>query len=100
MAFLIGIAGHCRYAMPNAKFLIHDGSNFILNSGAKAQDQMKFNKEVDKRVRNFIVSHTCIKPKEYTKNQRVEWYMFADQAKKKGCIDKLIGLDCDIEEVV
>ncbi len=29
MGFLIGLAGHRRYATKNAKFLMHDGSQFI-----------------------------------------------------------------------
>ncbi len=39
MGFLIGLAGHKRFATRNAKYLMHDGSNFIYNSGAKAQDR-------------------------------------------------------------
>ena len=50
MGFLIGLAGHKRFATPNAKFLMHDGSNFIWNSGAKAQDQMEFQKRVEDRI--------------------------------------------------
>lgn len=36
MGFLIGLAGKKRFAMPNATFLMHDGSNFIWTSGSKA----------------------------------------------------------------
>ena len=35
MGFLIGLAGRKRYAAQNAKFLMHDGSNLIWNSGAR-----------------------------------------------------------------
>lgn len=42
MGFLIGLAGHKRYATRNAKFLHHDGTNVIINSGTKAKDQMEF----------------------------------------------------------
>lgn len=42
MGFLIGLAGHERYATPNATFLMHDGSNFVFNSTAKVGDQLKF----------------------------------------------------------
>ena len=100
MGFLIGIAGHKRYATENAKFLIHDGSNFIYNSGAKAQDQMEFNKKVEERVKQYIVSRTHISPELYDQRQRMEWYMFADEAKELGITDFIIGQDCSLDEVI
>ena len=100
MGFLISLAGHKRYAMPNAKFLLHDGSNFVWNSGAKAQDQMEFNKRQELRIRDYVLSHSNIKQEEYDSNLRVEWYMFADEAKKNGCTDYIISIDCPLEEVI
>ena len=100
MGFLIGIAGHKRFATKNAKYLIHDGSNLVWNSGAKAQDQMEFYKRVDTRIRDFIISHSKITEREYDKKLRVEWYLFADEAKEKGFVDCIIGEDCDIEDIV
>lgn len=100
MGFLIGLAGHKRYASQNAKYLMHDGSNFIYNSGAKAQDQMEFNKKVEERVRDYILSKTKIAPKVYDQRKRIEWYMFADEAKELGVTDYIIGVDCDIDEVI
>ena len=100
MGFMIGIAGHKRFAMPNAKFLIHDGSNFIYNSGAKAQDQMEFNKRVEERVKKLILNSGKIEEEEYENKKRVEWYMFADEAKEKGFVDYIIGEDCSIDDIV
>ncbi len=100
MGFLIGLAGQKRYAMPNAKFLMHDGDNFIHTSGAKAQDQMRFQGKVEERIRAYVLEHTKISEQEFDNNIRVEWYMFADEAKKYGVTDYIIGLDCTIEEIV
>ena len=100
MGFLIGIAGHKRFATKNAKFLMHDGSNFIYNSGAKAQDQMEFHKKVEARVKDYILTMSNLAEEEYDKNLRVEWYMFADEAKQKGFVDMIIGEDCDIDAIV
>ncbi len=83
MGFLIGIAGHKRFAMPNAKFLMHDGSNFVYSSTAKAQDQMEFQKKVEQRVKTYIMSKSKIAEEEYDSKYRVEWYFFADEAKEK-----------------
>lgn len=100
MGFLIGLAGTKRFAMRNAKFLMHDGSNFVYNSGAKAQDQMEFRRRVEDRIKQYILSRSKITSKEYDSKLRVEWYLFADEAKDKGFCDYIIGDDCDIDEVI
>lgn len=100
MGFLIGISGHKRYATRNAKYLMHDGSNFVYNSGAKAQDQMKFNSRVEDRIKEYILSRSNLSSEEYDAKLRVEWYMFADEAKERGFVDYIIGEDCDIDEVI
>ena len=100
MGFLIGLAGHKRFAMPDAKYLMHDGSNFIYNSGAKAQDQMEFQRRVEERVKQYILSRSSLTEKEYDNKLRVEWYMFAEEAKSKGFVDYIIGIDCDIDTIV
>ena len=100
MGFLIGLAGHKRFAMPHAKFLMHDGSQFIYNSGAKAQDQMEFNRRVEERVKRYILSRSNMTSEEYDSKLRVEWYLFSDEAKEKGFVDYIIGEDCDIDTVI
>lgn len=100
MGFLIGLAGHQRYATRNAKFLMHDGSNFIYNSGAKAQDQMEFRKRVEERIKQYVLSRSKITDEEYDSKLRVEWYLFANEAKEKGFVDFILGEDCDINEII
>lgn len=100
MGFLIGLAGHKRFATKNAKFLMHDGTNFVWDSGAKAQDRMEFNKKLEDRVREYILTRSKLTPEEYANKFRVEWYMFSDEAKEKGFVDYIIGEDCDIDEVI
>lgn len=100
MGFLIGLAGHKRFATQNAKFLMHDGSNFVYNSGAKAQDQMEFQKRVEERVKQYILSRSKITSEEYDSKLRVEWYLFADEAKEKGFTDYILGTDCDINDII
>lgn len=100
MGFLIGLAGHLRFATKNAKFLMHDGSNFVFNSGAKAQDQMEFQRRIEKRIKEYVISRSNVTEEEYNSKLRVEWYMFADEAKDKGFVDCIIGEDCDIDSVI
>lgn len=68
MGFLIGLAGHKRFAVPNAKFLMHDGSNFIWDSGAKAQDKMEFQKKVEARIRQYVVERSILQKRNTTAN--------------------------------
>lgn len=100
MGFLIGLSGHKRYATGNAKFLMHDGSHFICNSSTKARDQMRFNDRVEERIKEYVLSHSNLDSDEYDAKLRVEWYMFADEAKERGFVDCIIGEDCDIDEVI
>lgn len=100
MGFLIMLAGHKRLSMPNAKFLLHDGSNFAWNSNAKIKDQMEFQERAEARVKDYITSRTSIGSDEYDSKYRVEWYMFADEAKEKGVIDGIIGEDVNIYGII
>lgn len=100
MGFLIGLAGHKRFAMPTAKYLMHDGSNFVFNSGAKAQDQMRFQQRVEGRIKQYVLSRSNVTSEEYDSNLRVEWYLFADEAKEKGFVDCIIGIDCELDEII
>lgn len=100
MGFLIGIAGAKRYCMRNSTFLMHDGNSAVWNSGAKAQDQMEFNKKYDDRIKSYVISRSKLTEEEYNAKLRVEWYMFPEEAKEKGFTDYIIGVDCDIDEII
>ena len=100
MGFLIGLAGHKRFAAKNAKFLMHDGSNFVYGNSSKVQDRVRFDARVEERIREYVLSRSHVTPEEYDSKFRVEWYMFADEAKEKGFTDYIIGVDCDIDEIV
>lgn len=100
MGFLIGLAANRRYATKNAKFLMHDGQNFVWNSSSKVKDQMKFQELIEQRVKEYILSRSKLTSKEYDDKLRVEWYMYSDEAKEKNFVDYIIGEDCDIDEII
>lgn len=100
MGFLIGIAGHKRFATKHAKFLMHDGSQFVFNSSSKLQDQMEFQMKIENSVKEYTLEHSKVTSEQYDEKRRVEWYMFSSEAKELGFIDCIIGEDCDINEVV
>ena len=100
MGFLIGLAGHKRYSSKNAKYLMHDGSYLIFNSGMKAQDQMEFQRRIEEKVKAYVLERTKITSEMYDEQMRKEWHMFSDEAKELGVTDYIIGEDCDLDEIV
>lgn len=100
MGLIVGLVGHKRFGTMSSTYLCHDGFNMVCNSGAKANDVMEFNRNVDDHVKNIVISNTKITERDYDDNLRKEWYLFAEEAKEKGIIDYIIGVDCDIDEVV
>ena len=100
MGFLIGLAGHKRFATKNAQLLMHDGTSMIYNSGAKVHDQIEFNRRIEERIKEYVLARSKLTPEEYDNKFRVEWYLFADEAKKYGFVDSIIGEDCPIDAVI
>lgn len=100
MAAIVGLAGTKRYATKNASFLIHDGAVSIQDSGSKVHDFIKFDKKLNDRIKNFVLEHSTITAKLFNSRARNEWYFFADDAKKYGMIDGIIGEDISLEEVI
>ena len=100
MGALIGIAGHKRYATKHAKILIHDGSMMTFDSGTKVVDQVRFHEKIFARIKKYLIERSKITSEEYDAMRRAEWYMFADEAKEKGLVDYIIGVDCDVDEIV
>lgn len=100
MGFLIYIVGHKRFASKSATFLMHDGSIQLGDSGSKTRDYMRFDEEVEKRTKDMVLEKTGITAEMYDSKMREEWYMFADEAKELGIVDSIIGVDCELDDVI
>lgn len=62
---------------------------------------MEFEKtQTEKRIRELVIGCTNITSKLYGENLRKEWYFYADEAKKLGVTDYIVGVDCDINAVI
>lgn len=91
MAFHIFISGHKRFTYPDAVFLHHDGSDGSIDSSCKFRDYADFLKRHrDKVIKPHTLRHTKITEEDFDKNERVEWYIFADEAKELGITDYVI----------
>lgn len=98
--FLVFLAGHKRFSMPNATFLLHDGEMGVMNSIAKTHDYMAFSRETEEMIRSYILEHSTVSPEEYDRRYRTEWYMLPKAAKENGFVDCIIGEDCPLDEIL
>ena len=101
MAFIIYLAGHKRFTMPHATFLMHDGSTLGFGSAAKVKDQIEFETgKMEQMTRAFIMERTNIKPDFYEAKYRVEFYFLPDEAKELGVAHYIIGEDCTMQDIL
>lgn len=101
MGFLIAISGHKRYCMPHAEYLMHEGFTGAFDNLSKAKDRIDFEAgEMEKMTRKFVLAHTKMDADFYEKKYRCEFYFLPETAKELGVVDKIIGADCDIDEIV
>lgn len=100
MGFIIYAVGHKRFASRNATFLMHDGSMQASGSTSKTRDYMEFNDRIDGRCKDIVIATTNISSELYDEQLRKEWYMFADEAKSLGVVDYIIGVDCELDDVI
>lgn len=91
MAFLIGIAGHKRFALPYTTFLLHEGSSFAGGASNKVQDRVKFDERVEKEViKPHVLKHSKMTAHEYDVLARVEYYLLPNDAMERGFIDEIV----------
>lgn len=99
-AYMIYVAGHVRYAFPYTSFLQHDGETQIANSSGKAKDTMDFMNRMSEETKDLILSRTNISEEDYDKNYEKEWWMQTVTAKELNVVQKIIGQDCEISEIL
>lgn len=93
---LLLMAGHKRLIFDSTSVLIHDGSSGAIGDTGKVIDNLEFTKEMEVRVRDFILKHTKIPADLLDKNYRRDWFLFSEDVIKYGIADKIIT---DIDEV-
>ena len=87
---LLLMAGHKRYIFPHTSCLIHDGSSGAIGSIGKMLDNLEFTKELEVRMKAYIISSTHITEDVYDKNYRRDWFMFSEEMIKLGIADEIV----------
>lgn len=79
-----------RKCYPFSTALIHGGSSFVSGTSSQVKDYFKFNEKFEKRIADFIVSHTNLTEEDYAAIERYEAYMDSDEMLEKGLVDEII----------
>lgn len=87
---IIFLAGHKRYALPGAKFLIHEGEIGMQGQATKVIENIENAKKMEKELEEFIISRTKIDKKLYNKNKKKEWWISGEEAVNLGIIESII----------
>ena len=87
---LLLMAGHKRLIFPHSSCLIHDGSSGAIGSIGKMIDNLEFTKELEKRIKQYILSSTRITEEIYDQNYRRDWFMFSEEIIKLGIADEIV----------
>ena len=98
-AFHIYIACKERVAFKDTILLMHDGEVVIQNSTSKAKDTMRFIDEVERRTKQHVLDCTKIDEQFYDDHYDMELYLFSNEAKEYGIVDKIVGEDVDIDYI-
>ncbi len=85
-----------RKCYPFTYALLHAGSTAFSGEALSVQDTLEFNKRIDEKVKQFIISHTKISEDEYTQHERKQWFLDADDMLKYGFVDEIIGKEDDL----
>lgn len=87
---LLLMAGHKRYVFPHTSCLIHDGSSGAIGSIGKMLDNLEFTKELEARMKEYILSSTHITEAVYDRNYRRDWFLFSDEMIELGIADEIV----------
>ena len=80
-----------RRCYPYSTYLLHAGSLGVEGEAKTVKASMNFMELQDKYLRDFVISHSKITPKEFKKMYATETYLFADDMLKYGIVDYIIG---------
>lgn len=88
-------AGSKRFALRGTQTMFHRGSCFFGGEQGVVESTKKHFDGIEKKLTDFLMSHTKIDPKVYKKKASSDIYMDEDEALKNGVIDEIIT-DFDI----
>lgn len=70
--------------------LLHDGNSTVGGTSSKIRDTVKFSERYEKRIKDFMISHSKIDEEIYDEIERQEFWMDSSDMLKYGIVDKII----------
>lgn len=70
--------------------LIHAGSSIFEGNTNSVRDLFHFHEEYEKKIKEYVLTHTKIDEKMYDDIERYEFWMSADKMKELGIVDEII----------
>ena len=62
---------------------------------------MKFFENMEERTKAYVLSRTNMDEEFYDAHYDQEYYMYAnEEAKRLGCVDYIIGEDCNLDDIL
>lgn len=78
-------------AYPFSFALFHSGQTYVGGETTSVDDVIDFNRSVDNKIREYVVSNTKITEELYAAHHRKQWYISAEEMLEYGLIDEIIG---------
>lgn len=98
-AYLVYLACDERIAFKTSVFLQHEGDLSMENSRSKFKQTVEFFDTMEERAKEYILSRTTMSSEFYDSIYEQEYWMDVNKAKDLGVVHKIIGVDCDIDEI-
>lgn len=96
-AAILLTAGHKRFALPGTSAMFHRGSCYFGGEQSVVQSTKKYFDALDKKLDDFLFSHTNINKKLYNKKASSDLYMDENECLKNNVIDTIVS---DFEEIM
>lgn len=75
---------------PFSSALLHAGFIGIEGNASVVKDTLKFNDEMNEKIRSYVLTHSKISEEEYSRMERYEWYMGAEKMLELGLVDEIL----------
>ena len=73
--------------------LFHSGQTIVGGETTTVDDIVDFNRDVNARIRDYVIKNTNISPELYDSHYRKQWYLTAQEMLEYHLVDEIIGGD-------
>ena len=80
-----------KYCHPFSFSLLHAGETIVGGDTNAVDDIIDFNRGLNNKIKEYIIANTNITEQEYDLHNRKQWYLSAEEMKRLGLIDVIIG---------